>query len=76
MMQNRIKTKFEELKFLKKKALVTFLTSGDPNQKVSLKILEIFKEKKVDLIEIGFPFSDPMAEGPIIQNSSTLCAFN
>ena len=70
MMQNRIKTKFEELKFLKKKALVTFLTSGDPNQKVSLKILEIFKEKKVDLIEIGFPFSDPMADGPTIQRSS------
>ena len=69
-MENRIKTKFEELRILKKKALVTFLTSGDPNQKISLKILEIFREKKVDLIEIGFPFSDPMADGPTIQRSS------
>ena len=69
-MKNRIKVKFDELKQLKKKALVTFLTSGDPNQKLSLRILEIFKEKKVDLIEIGFPFSDPMADGPTIQKSS------
>ena len=71
MMENRIKTKFEELKSLKKKALITFLTSGDPGQKVSFKILEIFKEKKVDLIEIGFPFSDPIADGPTIQMAST-----
>lgn len=69
-MENRIKTKFDELKLLNKKALITFLTSGDPNQKLSLKILKIFKEKKVDLIEIGFPFSDPMADGPTIQKSS------
>ena len=69
-MQNRIDNKFLELKETKRKALVAFVTSGDPNQKISKNILNILRYQKIDLIEIGFPFSDPMADGPTIQKSS------
>lgn len=69
-MLNRIDSKFRTLKILNKKALIIFITSGDPNQKISSKILKLINSKNVDLIEIGFPFSDPMADGPTIQKSS------
>ncbi len=69
-MQNRIESKFLELKENNQKALVAFVTSGDPNQNTSKKILNVLNEKKIDMIEIGFPFSDPMADGPTIQKSS------
>ena len=69
-MKNRIETKFSELKKRNKKALIAFVTAGDPNQNISKKILNILNEQKVDMIEIGFPFSDPMADGPTIQKSS------
>ena len=69
-MKNRIESKLLELKKLKKNALVAFITSGDPNQNISKKILKVLKDKKIDMIELGFPFSDPMADGPTIQKSS------
>ena len=69
-MLNRIDKKFLELKEINRKALVAFVTSGDPNQSISKKILNVLKYQKIDLIEIGFPFSDPMADGPTIQKSS------
>ena len=69
-MINRIDNKFKELRNKKKKALISFITSGDPNQKTSKKILDLLNNKNIDLIEIGFPFSDPMADGPTIQKSS------
>ena len=69
-MQNRIDKKFSELKEVNKKALVAFVTSGDPNQKISKNILNVLRDQKIDLVEIGFPFSDPMADGPTIQKSS------
>ena len=69
-MQNRIDKRFSELKEVNKKALIAFVTSGDPNQKISKKILNVLRDQKIDLIEIGFPFSDPMADGPTIQKSS------
>ncbi len=69
-MMNRIDSKFKELKQRNEKALISFITSGDPNQRISKKILNIINKKNVDLIEIGFPFSDPMADGPTIQKSS------
>ena len=52
------------------KKLVTFITGGDPNFETSLKIIKILIKNKVDIIEIGMPFSDPMADGPTIQLSS------
>ncbi len=69
-MENRIEKKFKELKSSNKKALITFITSGDPNYKTSQKIMQTLRLNNVDLIEIGIPFSDPMADGPTIQRSS------
>ena len=52
------------------KKLVTFVTGGDPNFEISVNIIKKIIESGSDLIEIGMPFSDPMADGPIIQFSS------
>ena len=65
-MSNRIKKVFAD----NKKKLVTFVTGGDPNQLISQEILEKIIENGADIIEIGMPFSDPMADGPTIQLSS------
>ena len=54
----------------KTKKLVTFVTGGDPNFEISVNIIKKILESGSDLIEIGMPFSDPMADGPIIQFSS------
>ena len=54
----------------KEKKLVTFVTGGDPDLVTSLEILKTIIDNGVDIIEIGMPFSDPMADGPIIQQSS------
>ena len=67
---NRIENKFAELKAAGKKALITFLTSGDPDIETTEKaVLEMF-DKGADIIELGVPFSDPVAEGPVIQEAS------
>lgn len=69
-MKNRIDICFEELKKQNKKALVTFLTAGDPDMATSEKcVLEMF-DNGADIVEIGVPFSDPIAEGPTIQKAS------
>ena len=69
-MSNRIDQKFIALEKEKKKALVSFVTSGDPNFHSSKKIIESLPSFGTDFIEIGLPFSDPMADGPTIQRSS------
>ena len=65
----KIKMKFDELKKQKKKGLITFVTAGDPNYDASLEILKKLPEAGADIIEIGMPFTDPMADGPGIQAS-------
>ena len=65
-MSERIKKIFET----KGKKLITFTTGGDPDLDTSLNILEIIINNGIDIIEIGMPFSDPMADGPTIQESS------
>ena len=65
----RINNKFIELKRNKKKGLITFVTAGDPNFNTSLEILKKLPEAGADIIEIGMPFTDPMADGPGIQAS-------
>jgi tryptophan synthase alpha chain len=65
----RIETKFEELKNNSKKGLITFITAGDPNYESSLEILKKLPDSGADIIEIGMPFTDPMADGPGIQAS-------
>ena len=65
-MSERIKKIFEK----KEKKLVTFTTGGDPDLETSLEILKVIIDNNIDVIEIGMPFSDPMADGPTIQESS------
>ena len=67
--KSRIKNKFDYLRKENLSALVAFFTSGDPDLKTSEKIIRGLPEAGVDIIEIGMPFSDPMADGPVIQRS-------
>ena len=69
MNNSRINICFSKLKKKKKSALIAFLTACDPNFSISLKLLKAMPKAGVDIIEIGMPFSDPMADGPIIQRS-------
>ena len=64
---NRIKSKFEELKKRNKKALIGYLTAGDPSIRASRKNMSEALANGVDILEIGVPFSDPTADGPTIQ---------
>ena len=66
----RIAEKFEQLKAEGKKGLVTFVTAGDPTIDQSARILKNLPASGADFIEIGMPFTDPMADGPAIQASS------
>ncbi len=68
----RIKNKFEELKQKKQKAFGVFLTAGFPSLEYSEDIFKKILHAEVDFIEIGLPFSDPMADGPLIQHSSQI----
>ena len=67
---SRIAKRFALLKKQKRAGLVTFITANDPNPDVFQQILEGLPSVGADLIEIGIPFSDPMADGPAIQASS------
>ena len=69
-MKNRIEQKFFELSKKQTKALSCFITSGDPTEKIFEKILFSLPHYGADIIEVGLPFSDPMADGPTIQKSS------
>ena len=68
----RIINKFKELKQKEQKAFGVFLTAGYPSLKYSKDIFKKILDAKVDFIEIGLPFSDPMADGPLIQYSSQI----
>jgi tryptophan synthase alpha chain len=67
---NRIEKKFEYLKQNSQKALVAFITAGDPSMEKSADIIEKAVEAGVDVLELGVPFSDPTADGPVIQCAS------
>jgi len=67
---NRIEKRFRELKRSDKKAFVAFITAGYPNLKTTEKLVLEFDKIGVDIVELGVPFSDPMADGPIIQEAS------
>jgi len=69
MKNRRINICFSKLQKEKKSAFIAFLTAGDPNFSISLKLLKAMPKAGVDIIEIGMPFSDPMADGPVIQRS-------
>jgi tryptophan synthase alpha chain len=63
----RIDARFAELKKQGRSAFITFLMAGDPDPKTSLDILKALPKAGADIIEIGMPFTDPMADGPAIQ---------
>lgn len=67
---NRIEKKFEELREANKKAFIAFITAGYPNLSVTEKLILEFERIGVDIVELGVPFSDPLADGPVIQESS------
>ncbi|MCJ1886197.1 tryptophan synthase subunit alpha [Pseudomonas sp. LA21] len=64
---SRLQTRFAELKQQNRAALVTFITAGDPGYSTSLDILKGLPAAGADVIELGMPFTDPMADGPAIQ---------
>lgn len=66
-MTGRIAARFAELQEQRRAGLVTFLTAGDPDAETSFELVAGLPEAGVDLIEIGMPFTDPMADGPAIQ---------
>lgn len=67
---NRIDQLFTQLKKQKKKAFIAFLTAGDPNLKTTKDLVLSFEKQGVDCVELGVPFSDPLADGSTIQESS------
>ncbi len=67
---DRIASTFNRLSKDRRAGLVTFITAGDPNLQTSLEILHRLPSAGADIIEIGMPFSDPMADGPAIQAAS------
>ncbi len=67
---SRIQTAFEKLKQQNRKALIPFFTAGDPNLATTVPLLHALVEAGADVIELGVPFSDPMADGPTIQRAS------
>jgi len=69
-MTTRIDQRFAALKAEGRAALVTFLTAGDPDRETSLAILRALPAAGADVVELGMPFTDPMADGPAIQMSS------
>ena len=67
---SRIQKTFADLQAQKKKALITFITAGDPSPELTVPLLHALVESGADILELGVPFSDPMAEGPVIQRAN------
>lgn len=66
---NRIDTTLNQLKTSGKKMLSPYITAGDPNPQLSVSIMHSLVEGGADILELGIPFSDPMAEGPVIAHA-------
>ncbi|HEY1614119.1 MAG TPA: tryptophan synthase subunit alpha [Rhizomicrobium sp.] len=67
---SRIAQRFKELRAAGRAAFIPFITAGDPDAETSFALLEQLPKAGADLVELGIPFSDPMADGPAIQASS------
>jgi tryptophan synthase alpha chain len=72
----RIKGKFAALESKNQKALISYIMVGFPNEKATIATVRGLVKGGVDIIELGFPFSDPLADGPVIQNASTISLQN
>jgi tryptophan synthase alpha chain len=73
---NRIDQKFEQLKSEGKKAFIGFITAGDPHIDKTEELIYALEEAGTDIIEVGIPFSDPLADGPIIQAAAVRALSN
>jgi tryptophan synthase alpha chain len=67
---SRIQKRFDWLKSKSEKALVAFITAGDPDLATTPELFSVIEEGGADIIELGVPFSDPLADGPVIQAAS------
>ena len=68
--KNRIDQRFQELRARKEKALIPFITAGDPDLATTRELAWAFEEAGADVLELGVPFSDPLADGTTIQRAS------
>ncbi|MBV9518895.1 MAG: tryptophan synthase subunit alpha [Hyphomicrobiales bacterium] len=68
-MTQRLSARFDQCRTERRAALVTFVTAGDPDHTTSLSIVKALPDAGADIIELGMPFTDPMADGPAIQAS-------
>lgn len=69
-MENRIDKRLNSIKAEGKKAFITYMTAGLPDMDKTKEIIKAQEEAGIDIIELGIPFSDPVADGPVIQNAS------
>lgn len=69
---SRISLKFDDLKSRGEKALIAYIMAGYPDENTTISAVRGLVKGGADIIELGFPFSDPLADGPIIQNASTI----
>ncbi len=67
---SRIAASFERPRLEQRTALITFITAGDPDIETTLSLMEQLVDAGADIVELGVPFSDPMADGPVIQRAS------
>lgn len=67
---NRIEEKLQHLQEKKEKAFITYMTAGLPDMQGTKELIKVQEEAGTDIIELGIPFSDPVADGPIIQDAS------
>jgi tryptophan synthase alpha chain len=67
---NRIDAKFNELRKARKKAFIAYITAGDPSLTKTVELVLALEQAGADIVELGVPFSDPLADGPTIQNAS------
>ena len=69
-MQNRIEQKMQELKMKNEKSFITYMTAGLPDMAGCKELIKAQERAGVDVLELGIPFSDPVADGPVIQEAS------
>jgi len=69
-MASRLKPCFDSLRAQQRTALIPFITAGDPKPEITVPMMHAMVDAGVDVIELGVPFSDPMADGPVIQKAS------